>query len=110
MANYKRGYAATNRHRPRRGSEVSKRARLGMKPVRKPANCTYWFEIADSYGTPRHLAWVWLHNWPKYWDILRHRRPRRRRNRLLEHKVLRGADPDDMVWPLGNTRPHSYYW
>lgn len=51
----------------------------------------------------------WLGNWPRWWDKMHHTRPARREGRSLETKILRGHDPDDMVWPDGR-KPHSYYW
>ena len=51
----------------------------------------------------------WMCWWPAWHDIVHHRRPPRRRARAMEHKTLRGADPDAMCWPL-DKRPHVYYW
>ena len=59
-----------------------------------------------------HTTWAamyWLGNWPRVHDVLHHSRPTRRRVHALERKVLRGADPDDLVWPDGR-KPHVYYW
>ena len=47
---------------------------------------------------------------PAYWNILNHSRPRRRRDAERLAKLMRGADPDDLVWDLGNHKPHVYYW
>lgn len=47
---------------------------------------------------------------PSHWNILFHSRPRRRRTANAVIRLLRGADPDAMVWDLGNHRPHKYYW
>jgi len=53
----------------------------------------------------------WLRHWPRWWDIVFHTRPRRIETHRLEHKILSGhLDPDDAAWPLGNHRPHVYYW
>lgn len=52
----------------------------------------------------------WLGSWPRHHDIVFHNRPRRRENARLAHAVLRGADPDAIAWPLGNSRPHIHYW
>lgn len=50
-------------------------------------------------------------NWtPAWWDILFHRRPRRRAESRLLIKVMKGADPDGLAWPRGNTRPQHWYW
>jgi hypothetical protein len=42
-------------------------------------------------------------------NIMFHIRPTRREQRKQERAVLRGADPDNIVWPLSN-KPFSYYW
>jgi hypothetical protein len=61
---------------------------------------------------PSHIAkWVWLYQWPEYWDILYHRRPNRRLTKALERAARFDVhDADCVVWPLGNHRPHKYYW
>jgi len=52
----------------------------------------------------------WGNHWPRWWDILYHRRPARRATAAIEHKVLTGAvDPDDVAWPVSK-KPHVYYW
>lgn len=52
---------------------------------------------------------LWLANWPRWHDILYHSRPPRRRTKALERRVLKGDDPDNLVWPDGR-KPHEYYW
>lgn len=47
---------------------------------------------------------------PAHWNILFHSRPRRRSNRANCHKILLGFEPDSLDWPLGNRKPHQYYW
>lgn len=47
---------------------------------------------------------------PGHWNILFHSRPRRRRDDGAAKLVLRGADPDVLLWDLGNRKPHRYYW
>jgi hypothetical protein len=47
---------------------------------------------------------------PKWWRRLKMSRPRRRENRLICHLILRGADPEGITPPLGNHKPHEYYW
>ena len=37
-------------------------------------------------------------------------RPERRDNQRLCHRILNGEEPDNIVWPLGNSKPHKYYW
>ena len=52
----------------------------------------------------------WPRGTPRWWRKLYMTRPRRRENRLLCHQLARGADPDAMVFPVGNRKPHFYYW
>lgn len=47
---------------------------------------------------------------PGWWANLYMNRPKRRENRRLCKEVAAGADPDSIVFPLGNRRPHVYYW
>lgn len=47
---------------------------------------------------------------PGYWVHIYMTRPRRQENRHLCHRVLSGDDPDGIVWPVGNHKPHEYYW
>jgi hypothetical protein len=47
---------------------------------------------------------------PKWWRKLHMTRPKRRENRLVCKHVLQGRDPDGLVMPLGNHKPHTYYW
>jgi hypothetical protein len=52
----------------------------------------------------------WLGSWPASWDILHHRRPRRRIEAATAAAIVRGdLDPETAVWPL-NKRPHVYWW
>lgn len=53
----------------------------------------------------------WLRHWPRWWDVMFHTRPRRRRDAELTHRIMHGTlDPDNAAWDPGNTRPHNYYW
>jgi len=51
-----------------------------------------------------------MSSWPKWWDLTFHTRPKRAANRRLERAVVKGKDPDNIAWPLGNHKPHKYYW
>jgi len=61
-------------------------------------------ELEARYGRR-----VWMNNWPAAWDITFHRRPPRRHAKAIAHSIVRGADPDEALWPLSK-RPHVYYW
>jgi hypothetical protein len=47
---------------------------------------------------------------PKWWRKLFMTRPKRRANQLVCKRVLQGVDPDSLILPLGNYKPHKYYW
>jgi hypothetical protein len=47
--------------------------------------------------------------YPRWHDILFHTRPRRAGEKCLERKVLCGADPENLNWPL-EKKPHRFYW
>lgn len=51
----------------------------------------------------------WTTRYPRWWDKVMHTRPSRARTRLLEHRVRKGEDTEDMTWPDGR-KPHVYYW
>lgn len=123
MAHYKRRKARIHCPRAIRGGETSFRAKWNMQPIRLP----------ERDQLPSYLSaewdWMWhprgrhgnkgrkisgpyspMSSYPKWHDIVFHTRPKRRAGRALEKKVLQGCDPDDMAWPLGNRKPHKYYW
>jgi len=47
---------------------------------------------------------------PKWWRKLFMTRPRRRENRALCHRILRGEDYERLAFPVGSRKPHVYYW
>lgn len=52
----------------------------------------------------------WMGNWPRWWDIVFHTRPNRRRASVVTRNVLLGkVDVDDASWPVSK-KPHIYYW
>ena len=60
---------------------------------------------AEKRGTD----WYWLTRWPRWWDIVFHTRPQRRRTRKCLVAVMQGHDPDAILWPV-DKKPHIYYW
>lgn len=52
----------------------------------------------------------WLRQTPKWWRKLYMTKPKRRMNSKAVSSIRRGDDPDDMAYPLGNRKPHEYYW
>lgn len=63
----------------------------------------------DELGVAPRDRRRWSRGYPRWWDKMFHTRPSRSRTKMLEKKVLRDADPDNMVWPDGR-KPHIYYW
>lgn len=57
-----------------------------------------------GYGVP------FPYGTPKWWRKLFMTRPKRRANKRVCHLILRGTDPDGITPPLGNCKPHVYYW
>lgn len=52
----------------------------------------------------------WLNTWPRWWDVVFHTRPRRRRDKATMQAVKSGwIEADAANWSVGN-KPHSYYW
>ena len=47
---------------------------------------------------------------PNWWRKLYMTRPRRRHNKAACHCILHAEDSDAVVFPLGNHKPHEYYW
>ncbi len=121
MVHYKRGYprsTASGHH----VSEIAYRKHHGIRPLRR----LRWDDIRGSarYGTAEYReAWLryyalreWpsefnmMANWPRWWDIMHHTRPTRRKNRQTLNRIMRGvADPDEAFWRDGR-RPHIFYW
>ena len=67
----------------------------------------------DVYGE-RIRDGQWHGNYgksPSEWNRLYHNAPKRRKNKRLCKKILDGYyDCDNISWPLGNSKPHVYYW
>lgn len=48
---------------------------------------------------------------PGWWVALFMNRPRRRRDRRLLERVVKGlVDADEAAFSVGGRRPHVYYW
>lgn len=57
----------------------------------------------------RYDEHAWIRNYPRHHDKVFHTRPRRRAEQRLERAVVKGADPDEINWPVSR-KPHIYYW
>lgn len=90
MANFKRKY-------PRRRSYSRARQDRARKADLER-------RLGDYY------RWLWLGNWPQWWDLMFHRRPHRAATKDMIRKIKsEHSDADDVSWPLAK-RPHKYYW
>ncbi len=47
---------------------------------------------------------------PKWWTVICMTRPKRRANKRACKAVMKGIDSGNIVYPLGNKKPHTYYW
>lgn len=47
---------------------------------------------------------------PKWWRRLFMTRPRRHANAACCARIIKGTDPDGLVFPPGNHKPHVCYW
>jgi hypothetical protein len=47
---------------------------------------------------------------PSWWTNLHMNKPKRRENKKICRKVKSGVNTDDLSFPLGNRKPHLYYW
>jgi len=64
----------------------------------------------DKYNKHELFDIIWIRSTPKWWNIVFNNQPKRRRNKRSCQKVLQGFDPDELVFDLGNCKPHLYYW
>lgn len=63
----------------------------------------------DDIGLDPRSRKKWHQGYPRWWDKVFHTRPARTKNRVLEKKILKDADSENMCWP-DNRKPHIYYW
>lgn len=63
----------------------------------------------DEKGINKKDRRAWHFSHPRWWDKVMHTAPSRSRSKVLERKVLKGADFDNMSWP-DYRKPHIYYW
>ena len=71
---------------------------------------TYRFDLYTGNRKARDGK-VWpVYSEPWWWRNRVLTRPKRRENARLCRKVIQGADADCLAWPLGNARPHRWYW
>jgi hypothetical protein len=108
MANFRR-------RRPRkltvRGgwTNNSWRARVGLPCSHVPWRDRLFSETHSAKYDVSHPYLDPMNSYPAWWDRTFHTPVWRAKERVLERLVLRGADPDSIVWPRLR-RPHVYYW
>jgi hypothetical protein len=96
-----------------------KRKKARKCSVRQGMSRTSW---RAKYGLPvdknrdgRHCYDKWhpylsmMNSYPRWWDILFHVKPWRAKCKQLVRKIERGADWDNIAFPLNN-KPHVCYW
>jgi len=66
-------------------------------------------KIKRSY-TCRTKYEIHLSAAPKAWRNLYMNRPKRRENTRLCRLIIKGLDPEGATFPVGNRKPHVYYW
>lgn len=54
-----------------------------------------------------HLAFS---HTPSWWVNMCMNRPKRYTNKHFCYRILNGDDPNKIVWPVGNRKPHKWYW
>lgn len=57
----------------------------------------------------RYAVYRWNGNYPRHHDKIFHTRPRRRLEKKIQKKVMKGTDPENLAWPVEH-KPHIYYW
>ncbi|MET4709928.1 hypothetical protein [Endozoicomonas lisbonensis] len=65
-------------------------------------------KIKRKYTGPE--SGFWLRQTPSWHVTLFMTRPDRRLAKRLCADIQQGLDSDDMTFPLGNHKPHYYYW
>lgn len=64
--------------------------------------------IKRKYTGPE--SGYWLRQTPSWYVTQFMTRPDRRRAKRLCAQILKGLDCDGATFPLGNHKPHIYYW
>lgn len=67
--------------------------------------------ISRKYTGPS-LKWktAFPNGCPWGWRNMYMTRPHRRENKRLCSRIHKGGDYDSLCFPLGNRKPHYYYW
>ena len=68
-------------------------------------------EVAKHYSDNNDFNGYSSDKGPKWWNRLYHIKPKRQETRRLIHKTIRLIDYEDTPeFPLGNKKPHEYWW
>jgi hypothetical protein len=57
-----------------------------------------------------HESTYWLAHTPRWWIKIYMVRPKRRLDKKLCQQIPKTEDYDSLVFPVGNRKPHVYYW
>lgn len=79
-----------------------------MSVKNKVKDRDYHGKIKRKYTGPEST--FWLNTKPSHWVRLYMNVPKRRRSKKLCRDILLGKDPEGMIFPTGNKKPHVYYW
>lgn len=91
------------------------RSRHGLKPVKIPAGPSNFKEWREWWGINSPIFYPpsaprQMDNWPRWFDIVFHTRPQRRRAAQMLRNIAQGKiDADAANWPLAK-KPLIYYW
>lgn len=83
-----------------------KRKRARTRGARTHGICRSRLAKLKQRGEPYN----WVKEIPAWHNTIYNIRPKRRINTALSRKIVGGVDPDSVEWPLGNQKPHVYYW
>ena len=114
MAHFRRRRPRTST-RAKMYSETGWRKRHNLQPIKIPDGPSDYSEWMPWHRSWRNHFWPpdapsQMDNWPRWFDVVFHTRPQRRRTKAMEQKILSGRlDPDNTAWPLSK-KPLVYYW
>ena len=79
-----------------------------MSVINKAKDRDHTGRIKRKY-TRSYDKWNLSQN-PGWWVNLYMNRPKRRENKRVCHQVMKGVHLDQLITPLGNHKPHEYFW
>ena len=61
-------------------------------------------------GPSKNWSVAFPNGCPKSWRKMHMTRPKRRQNKSQCYRIATGIDNDGIIFPLGNRKPHYYFW